>query len=151
MSTFLGFTSSTVCRPRRLILLIGVLAPCFLLSSCGRSGHKPVYPVRGQVFVDGQPAAQAFVVLHPEGEVNPQADRPYGHVGADGSFTLTTYDPGDGAPAGEYVVTVVWLAPAKSEDPPDRLAGRYRDPKTSKLRATVRNGPTELAPYQLTR
>jgi hypothetical protein len=150
MSVFLGVTFLADRSPQRLVLLLGVAVFLLLTGSCA-SGRKPVYPVRGQVFVGGQPAAQAFVVLHPTDDDGPQATRPYGHAGADGSFTLTTYDQGDGAPAGEYVVTIVWLAPTGGEDPPDRLKGQYRDPKTSKLRASVQKGPTELAPFQLPR
>ncbi len=37
--------------------------------------------------------------------------RPHGRVGPDGRFTLTTYQPGDGAPTGKYNVTVVWPGP----------------------------------------
>jgi hypothetical protein len=133
-----------------LVLLTGVAVLALLSDSCGKAGRKPVYPVRGQVMVGGRPAPQAFVVFHPVGDDDPQATRPYGHAGTDGSFTLTTYDPGDGAPAGDYVVTIVWPGPAApNQDPPDRLKGRFLDPKTSPLRATVQKGPTEIEPFRL--
>jgi hypothetical protein len=48
------------------------------------------------------------VVFHPKDNADPQAPRPFGTAGADGSFGLTTSRPGDGAPAGEYRVTVIW-------------------------------------------
>ena len=125
-----------------------------LTLCCGsctkRNGRVPVYPVRGQVFVGNQPAAKAFVVFHPAGEQGPQALRPYGHVAKDGSFQLTTYEADDGAPAGDYLVSVVWLAPGGGEDPPDLLKGRYRNADASALRATIREGPTEIAPFKLT-
>jgi hypothetical protein len=146
MRTSFGFLSSTDRRPQRVILLTGAAALFLMLSSCaGKSGRKPVYPVRGQVFVGDKPAVQAFVVFHPADDEGPQATRPYGHVGTDGSFFLTTYDPGDGAPAGEYLVTIVWAPVVGTEEPHDRLKGRYRDPKTSELRATVQEGPNELS------
>ena len=111
----------------------------------------PVYPVRGQVLVRDKPAPKAFVVFHPLDAQGPEALRPYGHAAEDGSFKLTTYEPGDGAPAGEYRVTVVWLAPGGGEDPPDLLKGRYRDPAASPLKVTIREGPAELSPFRLTR
>jgi hypothetical protein len=125
-----------------------------LILCCGacakRDGRVPVYPVRGQVLVGDRPAKNAFVVFHPAGAQDPQALRPYGHAGADGWFKLTTYEADDGAPAAEYEVSIVWLAPGGGEDPPDLLKGRYRNPDTSQLRATIREGPTELSPFKLT-
>jgi hypothetical protein len=121
-------------------------------SSCGKHDSRvPVFPVRGQVLVGDKPATNAFVVFHPADAQGPQAMRPYGHAGADGSFKLTTYEADDGAPAGEYVVTVVWLAKGGGEDPPDLLKGRYRNPDASPLKVTVQEGPTELTPFKLTR
>jgi len=121
-------------------------------ASCAKKDSRvPVYPVRGQVLVGDRPAAKAFVVLHPADGDDPQALRPYGHAVEDGSFKLTTYEPGDGAPAGEYRVTVVWLAPGGGEDPPDLLKGRYRDPAASPLRVTIPKDSTELTPFKLNR
>ena len=125
------------------------------MACCGSCAKKdvrvPVYPVRGQVLVQDKPAPKAFVVFHPADMQGPQALRPYGHVAEDGSFKLTTYEPGDGAPAGEYRVTVVWLANSGGEDPPDLLKGRYRNPTESPLKATIRNAPNELSPFKLAR
>jgi hypothetical protein len=123
-----------------------------LLSSCARNTRKPVYPVRGQVLVNGKPAAGATVFFFPV-ESDPDAIAPYGVVDADGSFSLTTYLTFDGAPAGEYVVTIRWPgAPHRPGDEPgpDRLKGDYGSPKTSKLRATVEKKSNDLQPFRLT-
>src|SRR5262245_15325321 len=64
-------------------------------------------PLTGHVSFDGQPAAGATVIFHPL-EAPADAPRPTATVGTDGTFTLGTYQPGDGAPAGEYAVTVEW-------------------------------------------
>jgi hypothetical protein len=120
--------------------------------SCARNTRKPVFPVRGQVFLDGKPAVGATVFFYPV-ETDPEALAPYGVVDDKGSFSLTTYLTFDGAPAGEYVVTIRCpTAPQRPDDEqgPDRLKGRYGDPKTSKLRATVEKKPNELDPFQLT-
>jgi glycine/D-amino acid oxidase-like deaminating enzyme len=119
--------------------------------SCARTSHRPVYPVRGQVFVQGKPAVQARVTLHP---VDPtDTARPSAVVEEDGSFRFSTYLAFDGAPAGEYVVTVEWPSAARKQDELnaglDLLQGRYSDPKKSPLRVRVREEQNELEPFRL--
>ena len=131
-------------------------------SSCGGPDRVEVNPVRGKVLFRGQPAAYAWVVFHPQGgseQVQPM--RPSGRAGPDGSFTLTSYDEGDGAPAGEYKVTVEWPSedltdPSDPDNPegqiprgPDRFGGRYADPATTPLAATIVQGNNDLEPFQL--
>jgi len=124
-------------------------------SSCNRG--KTLYPVGAQVFFDGQPATGALVVLHPVDDTSPAAIRPSGYVDAEGGLKLMSYNTatrttGDGAPAGEYIVTIAWL-PADVKDYlskhpkaelPDKLKGRYSQPDSSTLRAKVLPRPTEL-------
>src|SRR5262249_10301058 len=98
-------------------------------------------PVRGKV-LDAQKkgAAGAVVYFNPTDPNYGDLNKPVGKVNEDGTFTLTTYEQGDGAPAGEYVVTIVWPAPRKTPLDPeggDRLQGRFADPKSSKIRFTV--------------
>jgi hypothetical protein len=134
------------CRPRAIpaVLLAVGLASCSG-GSAPPAGQKPVFPVRGQVFVGDKPAVGAFVLFVPVGEpADPIDPRPRAEVQADGSFQLSTYGDNDGAPAGEYVVVVTWTV----EDQ-DRLQGRYADPGRSKLRATVKEGANELQPFRL--
>ena len=129
-----------------------LLALALLLPACGPAGRKPVYPVAGQV-LDGEdkPAAGALVVFHPVEAGDPNAVKPLAYVDDVGKFALTTYDQGDGAPEGEYVVTIEWrprnpnpFAPDK--EGPDRLRGRYSDPKTSQLRFRVERKPDNAMP-----
>jgi hypothetical protein len=137
---------------RRRFLGFGVLAVG--LSSCGKSGdRKPTFAVSGQVLFGGKPAEHATVVFHPVGESGPIVVKPRGKVAADGSFTLTTYDGHDGAPAGEYQVTVeLWLSTGRGDDGPiSRLPAKYAKPESSGLSARVDAGPTILKPFVLTR
>lgn len=140
------------------------LVPCLpmallLATGCGGpdDGRMQVYPVSGQVLVDGQPAEGAEVVLYgatPElqgrGTVAPSAE-----TDANGEFTLRSYDPGDGAPAGEFKVTIVWPAPppqgADSEfyEPVDRLGGAYATPDATPLTVTIEKGSNSLPPFEL--
>jgi hypothetical protein len=120
-------------------------------SACGR-GQKPLYQVRGKVLVDGKPTPHALVVFHRLGETDPDAVRPRAKVAEDGTFTLTTFESEDGAPAGEYAVTVEWWLSRRrgaDEAPVNRLAARYAKPATSGLRATVAEGQNELHPFNL--
>jgi hypothetical protein len=140
-------------RRRTLFLLGFVLGMVLLVPSCTRSRRKPVYPVRGQVLVQGKPAAELFVYFRPADEADPDPIIAYGQVDAAGSFELSTYVAKDGAPAGEYVVTFEWPlqgGPTKEDfQGPDRLKGRYKDPKTSKFHVRIEPKVNELAPFQL--
>ena len=126
---------------------VGALAAvglAVLASSCG-AGRKPVFPVRGQVLdAQGKPAAGALVIFHPV-QADPKGPlKPVGHADENGRFTLTTYKEGDGAPAGEYVITLTWPRPKKTPFDPeggDQLQGRYANPDRSNFRFTVENKP----------
>jgi hypothetical protein len=117
-------------------------------SSRGRSNEvrKPVHPVRGQLVVGGKPAAGAFVFFVPANEApNPTDPRPRALVGEDGYFDVCMYGDKDGAPAGEYIVTVMW----EGEGGYDQLKGQYSEANKSKLRAVVKEGQNELPPFKL--
>jgi hypothetical protein len=148
-----------VCRgaafrvPAAVLLL--VLVP-LLVAGCGRSNRLPTFAVRGQVSYQGRPATAALVIFHPVAGGEQFADvRPTGRVAADGSFTLTTYQANDGAPAGEYDVTIDWREPTAPVEgaPPGRslLPPRYGKPQLSKLHAHIQEGTNELEPFRLTR
>jgi hypothetical protein len=68
----------------------------------------------------------------------------HGAIAADGTFTLQTRQPGDGAIPGDYKVRI--LIPEKREF--SRLA-RYRDEDSSRLTATVRAEPNNLEAFRL--
>jgi hypothetical protein len=125
-------------------LTLGCTALC--AASCGGEGPK-LHPVTGKLFHDKSPAEGATVVFHLK-DGPPAAPKPSGKVGADGTFTLTTHPHGDGAPAGEYVVVVTWLpADARGrENVKNKLPDQYASPDRSPLRATVKDGPTDLDP-----
>jgi hypothetical protein len=139
-------------RRSAVLLVLAVL----LVSGCGRSNRLPSFPVRGQVLYQGRPAREALVIFHPVASgAEFDVVCPSGRVGSDGSFTLTTYQAGDGAPAGEYAVTIDWrehTAPVEGA-PPGRslLPDRYSNPKTSKLHVQIKEGTNELEPFKLTR
>ncbi|MCI0334577.1 MAG: hypothetical protein L0228_15275 [Planctomycetes bacterium] len=76
---------------------------------------------------------------------------PTGTVKDDGTFTITSYEPGDGAPHGEYVATVEWfkydekLGGAGSNVIPQK----YTSAKTSPIKVNVNGGPTDIPPIAI--
>jgi len=115
-----------------------------LAVGCGSGEKIPTYPVKGQITVNGEPAAHARVVLVPS---DPNAPKPVGFAKADGSFELSTFGNNDGAPKGEYKVLVEWREP-KDGNPRDRgadkLGGRFMVVEKTPLKAAVIDGPNEL-------
>lgn len=131
--------------------LFAVLA--LTATSCSREGRPPVYPVRGTVTFQKKPAAKAVVVLRPVVPGSLNDPLPHGEVGADGTFRIGTFGAGDGAPAGEYVVTITWpevrTDPSGDEVTADRLKGRFADPARSPWKVTIKEGENELGPFRL--
>jgi hypothetical protein len=129
---------------------LGALVLAVLSAGCS-GGRKPLFPASGQVLYQGkEPALGAFVVFHPVGAATEEALRPYGYVQKDGSFSLTTYKKDDGAPEGEYGVTIVWqrsdekvLDREKRGNGPDLLQGRYGDPARPRFKVTVTRQQSE--------
>lgn len=123
-------------------------------GGCGQNDRLPVYPVKGAVFFKKKPLAKGWVVFHPLAGQGKKVVKPIAQVAADGSFQLRTYLPDDGAPEGEYVVTITWPALPPKNDPdldegPDRLQNRFNDPKTSKWRFQIKKGFNDLTPLHL--
>jgi hypothetical protein len=138
-------------RCLRRLTALGLVGVAIACTSCSQDKRVPVFPVTGQVWFAGKPTPRALLVFHPVVE---NSMRPLGTVDEDGTFTLTTYEQGDGAPAGDYTVTVEWRRLATVDDdqrPPNRLPARYLNPKSSGISARVSEGDNVLPPIQLTR
>ena len=95
------------------------------------------------------------MVLHPIDDSNPDTQKCRGEVDEDGTFTLTTFVAGDGAPAGEYAVTITWPLPTPPDAPPgdpppgDRLKNRYNHPQKSAWKVTIREEDNDLPAFEL--
>lgn len=112
--------------------------------------RRPTFHVTGKVLDGSKAVPNATVVFHPVGGDGQDAVVPRGTTGADGSFTLTSYDGNDGAPAGDYRVTVVQLLAGRpDEGPSNRLNAKFAKPESSGLTATVNAGPTDLKPFDV--
>jgi tetratricopeptide (TPR) repeat protein len=130
-----------------LLFLVGFRGQLF-----GKSGRLRVHPARGNALWEGKPMANATLFLHPVGVKSPSFPRPRAVVAADGTFVLGTYRKDDGAPAGEYKVTVQWFEPGNDRaGPTNRLPARYAHPETAGLTVRIDKGENQIPTIQLTR
>jgi hypothetical protein len=141
-----------------------------LLACLGCSEAAPeveriaVVPATGTIVIKSSPAAGARVRLHPvDTALAKRGLYPEGIADVAGKFALSTYVAGDGAPPGEYRVSVTWPDAAfqpktgaqreallEGAEKPDRLKGRYSDPAKSGLRMTIATTqPESLPPIEL--
>lgn len=122
------------------------------LSACGNKGPV-LYPVRGTVLINGQPAKDVNIMFSPvtPTEVGGVPLSPSGVTEEDGSFRLMSFKPGDGAPAGDYQVTVSYPMNRfnKHLSGIDRLKGKFSNPKTSGLTAKVEARSNDIPAFDL--
>jgi hypothetical protein len=136
---------------------LALLSVSIGFAGCGSSqdpNRLPVFPAKGQIAFKGKPANGAFVVLHPKNAVGDNAVRPRAQVQEDGTFLLSTYDANDGAPVGEYKVTVELHNFVKSKNGdisrgPNVLPKQYGLPKTSPITVQIAGGENQLPPIVL--
>jgi len=115
------------------VLLVG---PCW---GCGSSGGTPatLIPVKGKVTYKGQPLTKGVIEFEPDGYGRPAR----GQLQADGTFELTTLQPGDGVVAGEHRISITQLDKTLAKD---RALRKYGSPNTSRLTAEVSPENTEF-------
>lgn len=127
-------------------LSAAVAATCL---GCGKKGPE-TFSVAGRVTFEGKPVPEGRIVFYPE------RGRPaMANIEPDGVYRLTTFKPGDGAPAGRYRVTIdakQVSAPTQAKSIQDEIrvgpAGpttvkwlvpeKYSNPDTSPLKAEVK-------------
>ena len=117
------------------LMFVGLLSP-----GCGKravDGRPTPVPTSGVVLYNNEPCADAKIVFAPQ-------DHQYSAIAqtdSNGKFRLQTFDPGDGAVAGNFKVVV---AKFEAVDLPDGgfretsfIPEKYADPQTSGLTAVV--------------
>ena len=135
------------------VLLLASVA----FAGCGDTGGDPNRPktvrVTGVVTLDGIPVEGAQDAFNPEAADGQGA---FGRTDAEGRYELTTFEAGDGAVAGAYIVTITkyesappaaeasedeYVPPeagqAKPKAPKNDLPSKYSQMHTSDLRAGV--------------
>ena len=124
------------------------------MLSCAACGGAPphdpdqkrTFPARGKVLFDGQPLRRAVVTLYPL-QADSKSVRSYGRTDAEGNVEFSTYQPGDGVPAGRYAVVIL----PDADEGGIRVPGRYANPKTSGLIVEVKEQENTLPVFRLHR
>lgn len=145
------------CRIAGGFVLLSIVSICLAITACSKpdTGRKVTIPVRGEVYVDGQPAAMLQIQCHPVGGMDREDPTVTQAItDQEGKFQLSTYEAGDGVPLGEYKLTFVWQdfsVLSASYSGPDKLKKRYSNPDSSEFPLTVEQGsPIDLGRIELT-
>lgn len=127
------------------------LAGLLLCLGCGENWQAETYPAHGRITINGEAPNGAVIELYATGEaVDVRNSRPWAIVQEDGTYALSTYERGDGAPAGQYAVTVRWPPDVSQPSLADRLGGAFVRPERSRWGVTVGEGENELPPIEIT-
>jgi len=128
-----------------------VAASVIAVIGCSGSDRPKTVHVEGVVTYQGEPVAEAQVSFIPA-----QGRPASGTTGADGRFTLMTFEPDDGAVLGEHTVTIEKTAlPSDQEGASyaeqmsakrvSLIPEQYANVQSSPLKATVSaDGPNEF-------
>lgn len=123
-----------------------VILSALMIAGCGPEGPQggprvETYPITGTVHIDGKPEQAILVTCHPVGESAVHTTIS-GFTDEQGRFSIGTYESGDGAPEGEYKLTVKWGQWGLNGryGGPDKLKDRYSDPDSSEYSVVVSPG-----------
>jgi hypothetical protein len=145
-------------RGRHAASLAAAAALLLLAGGCGDANAVKVYPVRGKVLYEGAPAAGATVIFVKKGQNGVAAQQPAGLVKEDGSFEVTTFKEGDGAPEGSYSVGICWRRDRDADGNPAKMSGgiypdflkdQYLATANPKFSAEVKPEDNELPTFDL--
>jgi hypothetical protein len=136
------------------VIAVGALAMTPGCSSSKVTPPSKTVPVSGTVMLKGRPASGIRVKFHPQFDIGRTKFIPSGETDANGKFRLSTGALFNGAPQGEYLVTIEM--PRIGDDPKDgleaeidQLKGAYADPAKSEWKITIIDGDNVLEPFQL--
>lgn len=127
-----------------------------MLNGCSDEFAPPdTVPVRGSVLRKGKAEFGVIVRFHPQFDIGDVDFIPSGETGYGGAFVLGTGAPDNGAPPGEYIVTLekprVESDKANSgiEIEVDEWKGKYSDPAKSPWKVTVQEGDNVIPPFEV--
>lgn len=115
-------------------------AGSLLLAGCSGASKGTV---QGQVTLPGGAPAKGVIVGFENMEKHVRST---GTADDNGRYELSTDSKGDGAPVGDYKVTVRQAGPADSSQgpPPRQFPVRYENPETSNLTFQVKGGSNKF-------
>ncbi len=138
---------------RGTAISLGLLALA-VASGCGQSQPwETAYPTKGVVTHKGKPVKDAEIRFFPVDEKYPESVRPWARSNENGEFVVSTYGRDDGAPGGEYKVTVVHHEIVVSGESmttrPNDLPKKYASRESTDLTVNVDHQATTLPPLEL--
>lgn len=113
-----------------------------IATGCGGSNPKTI-KVAGKVSYNGGPVTQGSITFQPTKTAEGALSRPArGDIGSDGTYELSTFETGDGAIPGDYLVLVVTATGGPTPEEPKAketwaTPERFGSPIESPLEATV--------------
>lgn len=128
------------------------IAYAIFFTGCNQGEDRvPVAQTTGRLVWPNNETMGLLVVFHPTDSSAPKTPvQPTGVIQKDGSFTVTCYDTSDGAPAGDYVVTIREAPRAEDAPKPKLPPAKYLKKETSPLKATIQKGTrNELPPLEI--
>lgn len=138
----------------RGILILNGLLTLVLFSGCG--GSKPwetAYPASGILTHKGQPVKDAELAFFPLDEKVPESVLPKAKTNENGEFNVSTYNNGDGAPAGKYKVTAIHheivITGESMTAKPNDLPKKYSSKETTDLIVEIDQKATKIPPIDL--
>ncbi|MGE3314845.1 MAG: hypothetical protein AB7O26_06970 [Planctomycetaceae bacterium] len=131
-----------------------LMSAAFIVSGCGKSHPVGCYSVEGQVLMDDKPLYEARVVFHPLTPLPENIAKPIAVSDEQGKFSLTTFEKDDGAPPGEYAITVEYrelrlVGEEEIRDGRDLLDPMFSDPKRTSLKYEVIEGKNDVPPLKV--
>jgi len=138
-------------RRSKLKTAIAGCVATVVLAGCDRGPQ--MVPVTGQVLYKGKPLEFGSVMFQP-----PSGQPATGDIQPDGTFSLSTYRPGDGAVVGSHKVRIACYqsqSPTAVKGPGEQSLGRLLIPMKytlfdqSRLTAEVREDRTEPFIFEL--
>ena len=132
---------------------------CMAILGCGEeSSFKPtvpVFPTSGKILYQGKPLAGIILIFHPADEN--QKIKSQATTGDDGKFVATTFKTADGAPEGDYTITLTVSSNESDSAREDaaierksrkegqvRFPPKYQNPATSSLKVKVTKNQPDL-------
>ncbi len=130
-------------------VLVVTLIQLFGCSS--GEARRPTQHANGTLKIQGKAAPGATLVFHPDQTWGKDEPKPRATVKPDGTYEVTTYEGNDGAPEGNYTVTVEWFVPNKPDDGnvTNRAPAKYGKANSSPLKVNIGKGPNNLPAFEL--
>jgi hypothetical protein len=136
------------------MLMVAAISALAFTPGCDHGDRLKTYPVKGTItFPDGRPFSggnESFIVF----ESIEHSMNATGVIDADGTFSLGTYEPSDGAVAGDHRVSITPPTPAGDPDQmraAPLIHAKYRNLDTSGLQVTVEAIRSNHIPITVTR